>query len=75
MPRYRNRSKPASGEESGAALDAPSASPAPSNPGFGPQSRAANDAALGGGLGGHRSSQSNLVPEERYMGEREDGGQ
>jgi hypothetical protein len=65
MPRYRNKPKaPASGEESGAALDAPSSGSSPSNPGFGriPSSPGERSAFTKRGPGGHKSSQENPVP-------------
>lgn len=63
MPRGRRykSSKPASGEESGAALDAP---PVSSNPvaGFGPNGPGERKPFTRKGPGGFRSSQSNPIP-------------
>jgi hypothetical protein len=62
MPRYRKKpKKPASGEESGASLDAPSASPDPVA-GFGPNGPGERNPFTRKGPGGHRSSQSNPTP-------------
>ena len=61
MPRYRNKpSKPASGEESGMALDSPKPQSSASN--FGPNSIAERNALTRKGPQGFRSSQSNPVP-------------
>jgi hypothetical protein len=70
MPRYRNKpSKPASGEESGAALDAPPARSFGPSPGFGPEGRAHNDPSLGGGPGGFRTRPHAPLPPERWNGD------
>jgi hypothetical protein len=61
MPRYRKPSRPASGEESGAALDAPSVSPNPVA-GFGPNGPGERNPLTRKGPGGFRSSQENPVP-------------
>jgi hypothetical protein len=65
MPRYRSK-PPASGEESGAALDAPPARAFGPSPGFGrPSSPGERNPFTRRGPGGHRSSQENPVPPVR----------
>lgn len=69
----RKSSPPASGEESGAALDAPA--PASSASNYGPNSIAERNPFTRKGPGGHRSSQSNPIPPVRMGGAETDGGQ
>jgi hypothetical protein len=69
-PRYRSKPKPpASGEEAGDALAAPPARSFGPSPGFGPESRAHSDPSLGGGAGGHRSSQGRSLPPVQWNGD------
>jgi hypothetical protein len=68
----RNRSKlPASGENSGAALDAPRASAGPANPGFGrvPSSPGERNALTRKGPGGFKSSHPHDIPKTWKRGE------
>jgi hypothetical protein len=65
MPRYRSKPKaPASGEESGMALDAPSANVEPANPGFGrvPSSPGERNALTRKGPGRFKSSHPHNIP-------------
>jgi hypothetical protein len=78
-PRYRNRKPkpPASGEESGASLDAPAGRDFGPSPGFGraPSPPGERKAWTRQGPGGFKSSQSNPVPPVWKTGEPQDGGQ
>jgi hypothetical protein len=67
-PRYRSKLKaPASGEESGMALDAPAPRSSASN--FGPNSIAERNPLTRKGSGGHRSAHPHEIPPEWVRGE------